>query len=279
MVATIQSIGDLEVLVLHEAHEALSEIISPQMYAVLGTPPDQQAQFHNEITFKLFLVLIIEFFAEGVRNVSIDGNIENLSLIAGIQRVCEMHPDEANASGLDSAVAGLQSWIIREVPFRFWCADLQKDIRVSLTNARLISYGANATKHHLLRISDLLEKLDNLCQSHGYQFTPHELVAVMNAMIEEVSSRLIYHSSCIIEMLGKVFLAVNAVIKARYESNPTNRANELHYPAGITSDVFRDLYSSMLVFRNYDDARIRSCIPVTSRFLKLRYLGPDPSSR
>ena len=43
-------------------------------------------------------------------------------------------------------------------------------------------------------------------------------------------------------------------------------------PEGVTSDVFRNLYGDVLVFKRYDEQdRIRAFVPVTNPVLKLRY--------
>jgi len=75
-------------------------------------------------------------------------------------------------------------------------------------------------------------------------------------MTEEVRSRLEYHSSYLVELLGNLFFALNRLIIARFEKNPTNRVTEMNVPAGVTSDVFRDLYGSVMVFKRYEDSRI-----------------------
>jgi hypothetical protein len=90
-------------------------------------------------------------------------------------------------------------------------------------------------------------------------------------MIEEVRSRLLYHSSYLLELLGNVFLALNEIVRNRFAANPTNRVSEMTMPPGITSDIFRDLYGSVLVFKRYEEHRIRAYTPITTRYLKLRY--------
>ena len=90
-------------------------------------------------------------------------------------------------------------------------------------------------------------------------------------MIEEVKSRLQYHSSYLIELLGQTFLSLNRLIVARFDQNPTNRVMDMNIPAGVTSDVFRNLYGAVMVFKRYDEARILNHTPITTRYLKMRY--------
>jgi hypothetical protein len=270
-VAAIQSEGDLEVVLVHETHSVLAEIIGPELYSVGGTPPEQSVLFHTGSSFNLFLILAVEFFAEGPRSALINRKFQNLSLLKGLRWFCDKHPNETNAAGLQEAVSSLETWVEKEVHFQFWCPDVNTDVSFSLKNEQLISFGANTAKHHLFRLSDLLEKLEALCVNAGYSFTPQQFPAVLASMIEEVRSRLQYHSSYLLELLGNVFFALNRLIKARFAQNPTNRVNEMTVPAGVTSDVFRDLYGSVMVFKRYDDARILGYTPVTTRYLKMRY--------
>lgn len=264
-VASIRSEGDLEVAVLHEAHSVLADIFGPDLFSVGGTQPDQSVLFHRSSCFNLFLILISEFFAEGSQSAFIDEKYQNWSLLKGLGWFCNIHPDEAQATGLDLAISNLESWATKEVPFRFWCSDVNTHVEFKLRNDQLISFGANTAKHHLLRLAGLLGKLETLCSNAGHKFSSQELSAVLTLMIEEVRSRLLYHSSSLLEHLGNVFLALNAIIKKRFAADPTNRVSEMTMPTGITSDVFRDLYGSVMVFKRYEEHRIRAYTPVTTR--------------
>ncbi len=270
-VTAIQSEGDLEVVLLHETHSVLAEIIGPDLYSVGGTPPEQSVLFHTTSSFNLFLILAVEFFAEGPRSAIINQKFQNWSLLTGLRWFCRRYPHEANAAGLQEAVSSLESWVAKEVDIQFWCPDVNTNVSFSLKNEQLISFGANTAKHHLFRLSDLLGKLEALCDNAGYGFTPQQFPPVLASMIEEVRSRLQYHSSYLLELLGNVFFALNKLIKTRFAQHPTNRVNEMAIPAGVTSDVFKDLYGSVMAFKRYDDSRIRDYTPVTTRYLKMRY--------
>ena len=82
MAATvIKSSGDLEIILLHEAHDTLASIIGPHLYTVLGDAPRQEIRFANVQCFDLFLIRLIEIFAEGHNVVTIDGRPMNLGLL------------------------------------------------------------------------------------------------------------------------------------------------------------------------------------------------------
>jgi hypothetical protein len=270
-VPVIRSEGDLEVVLLHEAHGLLADIIGPDLYTVGGTPPEQSVLFHTHSSFNLFLILLLEFIAEGQQSTLIDEKYQNLSLLKGLVWFCAKHENEANENDLVGAILGFESWVKKEVPIKFWCPEVDTEIEFVLSNEQLISFGANTTKHHLFRLSALLGKLESKCNNAGYSFLPQQLSAVLSSMIEEVNSRLQYHSSNIIEMLGTIFLRLNALIIGRFEENPTNRVSEMVFPEGLTSDIFKDMYGSVLVFKRYENTRISNYTPTTTRFLKMRY--------
>jgi len=269
-VAAIQSEGDLEVVLLHETHSVLAELIGPELYSVGGTAPEQSVLFHTRSTFNLFLILAVEIFAEGPRSACISQKFQNWSLLKGLRWFCERYAGEAKAVGLHEALSAIETWAAKDVPFTFWCPDVDK-VSLLLKNEQLISFGANTAKHHLFRLADLLGKLESLCINAGYSFTPQQFPAVLASMTEEVRSRLQYHSSYLVELLGNVFFALNRLVIARFEKNPTNRVTEMNVPTGVTSDVFRDLYGSVMVFKRYEDSRIRDYTPVTTRYLRMRY--------
>ena len=270
-IPTIRSEGDLEIVLLNEVHSALARIIGPNLYSIGGSVPDQTALFHSTPCFDLFLILLVEFFAEGRQSAYIDEKYQNLSLLSGLELFCSKYSQEALISGLPSAVDNINEWICRELPIQFWCSDVDKDIEFSISNKQLISFGANAAKHHLLRLSILLGKLETLSSLAGYAFSPQELSAVLNAMIGEARSRLEYHSTYILELLGHLFLSVNTLINKRFAANPTNDVSKMDMPKDVSSDVFRDLYGSVLVFLRYEEKRILDFTPSTTRYLRLRY--------
>ena len=270
-IASIRSEGDLEVVVLHETHSALASIVNLELYQIGGEPPDETALFHNTVCFNLFLILTVELFAEGARSAFINSKYQNLSLVGGVKWLIARHPSEAKASGLADASSALESWLAREAPLSFWCGELGVQVEFPMVNEQLISFGANTAKHHLLRLSTLLSKLEGLCKHHGYTFTPQELVAVLDSMVEEVRSRLTYHATYLLELLGNYFLGLNRLISRRHNVWKTSGVNEIAVPTGVTSDVFRNLYGAVLVFKHYDENRILTATPQTTKYLKMRY--------
>jgi len=269
---SIQSSGDLEVVVLNEAHSALASIIGPDLYKIGGEAPEQTAIFHDDPAFDLFLIFAGEFFSEGVRSANISGKYQNYSLFSALMSLAEKHQGEMQARYLHSVLEKTDAWMTREVEFEFWCPEVQTQIKLLLSRKQVLHFGNVAVKHNLLRLSDLLTKLAKWCQDADYQFSSQQLIPVFNSMNEEVRNRLRYHATYMLELLGEVFMAVNRIIVSRFDANPTNRADQTHFPSDLTDDVFRDLYSSMLVFRRYDeDKRIRAYTPACSQYLKLKY--------
>jgi len=90
-------------------------------------------------------------------------------------------------------------------------------------------------------------------------------------MTEEVRHRLRYHATYLLELLGNLFESLNALIDRRFRKNPTNRVDEMIMPAGVTSDVFRDLYGSVLAFKRYSPERIRDFTPTAMPLLRKPY--------
>lgn len=270
-VAAVQSEGDLEVLLLHESHTVLADIIGPDLYTISGQHPEQVVLFDDRKAFDYFLIRVFEFFAEGTRSSYIDEKRQNWSLLKGLQWLNERYPDEATISGLDRTVISVDEWGREEVQFQFWCPEVSSDVSFPLTNIRLLSFAANTAKHHLFRLSDLLSRLEKICSAAGYKFEPQQYPAVLDSMAAEMTNRLNHSATYLLEMLGGVFLALNRLIVRRYEQNPTNRVNDMTMPVGVTSPVFKDFYGSVLIFHRYEESRITKFTPVTSQWLKKRY--------
>ena len=270
--ALIQSVGDLEIVLLHEAHESLASIVGPDLYTVLGDPPNQEVRFANEHYFDLFLIHLVELFAEGHNVIAIEGTNRNMSLVDGLEWLDQNRQNETQICGLSAALDALTSWLSTETDFEVWCPDIEEDVRFPITRGELIWFGANHAKHSLLRLSVVLRKLSRKLAIVGIEIPHQYMLHVLDSTIEEIRSRLNYHSTFLIELLGNLFTGLNRLNIDRHAANPTNRVDELVMPEGVTSDVFRDLYGRVLVFKRYDEeARIRAFVPATNPELRIRY--------
>ena len=270
--AVIQSEGDLEIVLLHEAHGALASIIGKDLYTVSGDAPNQEIRFQDERRFDLFLVLLVDLFAEGRDVVTINGGRRNLGLLDGLGWLDQKLPVESADCGLNAALRELTNWLDAETHFEVWCPDIETQINFPITRRDLIWFAGNHVKHSLLRLSGVLSKLARKLEAADIEVPHQHTVHVLDATIEEIRGRLTYHSTFIIEMLGALFMSINRIIVERFKRNPTNRVEDMVMPEGVTSDVFRNLYGDVLVFKRYDEGdRIRVFIPVTNPILKLRY--------
>lgn len=269
--ALIQSAGDSEIVLLHEVHETLASIVGPHLYTVLGDAPNQEVRFANERCFDLFLIHLVELFAEGHNVIAIEGRNRNLSLVEGLEWLDQNRQDETRICGLSAALGALTNWLGTETDLEVWCPDIEEEIRFPVTRRELIWFGANHAKHNLLRLSVVLRKLARKLEMANVEIPHQHVLHVLEVTIEEVRRRLIHHSTFIIELLGDLFTSLNRLIIDRHAANPTNRVDEMVMPEGVTSDVFRDLYGRVLVFKRYDEeARIRAFVPTTNPALRLR---------
>lgn len=267
----IESEGDLEIATLYENQEAYTDILNPDLYVVLGEVPEQNILFHNDSCFDLFLIHASELFAEGSNNIRLNGKNQNFSLFGAVLWLCERYEDEARSVGLTSACDALNSWLEKRVPFSFWCGDLDTQFELDLSRKELLSFAGNLSKHNILRLNTLLSKLQRLCEKNGSSVAEQDLVGILEPFVVELKSRLLYHSSFLVEMLYDYFAAVNRLVVERFNVTKTNDVRKMRHPNGVSSDSYRNLYGSTLVFRRYDEARFSKFKPTTSEYLKLRY--------
>lgn len=268
-IGRIQTDADYEIALLHEAHEALADIITPKLYKIAGPAGDQQIVFHTAEHFELFLVRLVELFSAGA---PIGSQTRNVQLIEGLAWLAATHPAEAARCGLGEPVATLQSWAGEETDVEFWCGELGLQIKLRLSRRDIIWFAANCAKHGLLRLSVVLEKLERKLNANGVSVPPADIVAILPDLRQEATNRVEYHASYLVEMIGHVFVALNRIAWRRFKANPTNETRKMTMPVGVSSDVFRNLYGSFLVFKRYDEAtRITTYIPETTRYLRMRF--------
>ena len=262
-------------LVFLETHSLLADLIGPDFYSVGGKPPDQSISFANAVCFDHFLVRAHELIADGSHVVQIDGKPLSLSLLSGLERICHRHPAETEAAGLDTALAKLTAWLNTEEPVQRWVAGIGKHVEFILPRKQMIAVAANATKHHLLRLSQQLEKVGKWCAKSGYDLPAAELIEVHKSLAEELRHALQYYSTVLVELIGGVFLALNRIVTARFAANPTNDVSKMTMPVGVTDDVFRNLYGDLLVFHTYEPERISRYIPEAAWFCRNSYWLDD----
>ena len=270
-IASIKSDGDLEIVILHEAHGSLASIVGPHLYKIEGEVPEQKVLFPNRPLFDLFLLRLYDFIRTDTASPSLDKRHAGLSLLGGLRHLCAQHPAETDEAGLGQALQAFEAWLVRSVEFGFWSPNIGTEVAFKLTNSELIWFGANCVRNELARLPSLLERLHALCIAGGSEITAQDMVAVFEGMDGEARSRLEYHATHLLEMLGKIFQAVNRVVNARYRANPTADVTEMSFPAGVTSETFKHFYRFLLVFKNYDRERIEKYTPAAAKNLRTRY--------
>jgi len=267
----ISTEGDFEITILHENQAAFTDIIDPELYTVYGESPEQTVGFHNDVCFKLFLVHVAEVFAEGKNNVVLNGKSNNFSLFGGSLWLCNKYEDETSEVGLKSACEKLTSWLNQEPSFEFWCGELDTQFQLIMPRRELISFAGNLSKHNILRLNVLLNKLQRICERNGFVVEDEDLISVLEPFVAELKSRLQYHSSYLVEMMYDYFWSINKLVINRFSLMRTNDVSKMKHPDGVTSNAFRNLYGDTLVFRRYDEERFSKFRPTATSSLKGLY--------
>lgn len=265
----IKSEGDLEVVVLFEAHSLLASIIGPDFYTIYGQAPEQDASFKDSVCFDHFLVLAHEFIAES--SIKCDGHSTTLSLQSGLKRFCDRYPAEGEASGLTEALRNFDAWLDAVEVIKRWSGGANQEVKLSIPHKQMLALIANAAKHQLLRLTIQLDKLRRWCATAGYTFSAGQIIDVHEDLVDELRGAFQYYSTLLIELIGRVFVGLNRVVSVRFTKNPTNDVSRMDIPAGVTDDVFKNLYGDLLVFHNYDEERIVRFTPTTGWHRKRPY--------
>jgi len=268
--AIFLSEGDLKIAALCENLNTFYGIINPDLYSVLGKAPDQNIMFHNDSCFGLFLIRVDEVFSEGINSIEIDGKYKNISLLEAALWFCQKEPSNVEGTGLYESAMKLKSWILEKKPFEIWTGDEQ--VRFEMSRKELIHFGANLKKHNLLRLNRVFNKLKKFLKNSMIEEMPKgDIVGIIGPFVAEIESRLLYHSSYIVEMLYDYFLGINRVVAKQRNPWGVIDARVLKYPEGVTTIGLKELYSTTLAFRIFDEDRFNALRPETTRYLKLRY--------
>jgi hypothetical protein len=267
----VSSAGDLEVAVLHEAHDLMADIVTPFLYSVSGAPGDQQAVFKSAEAFRLFAIRASELWSEARENVSVPGAPQNVSVLGGLQWLTPQLKERA-AVDLAAALAELSSWLDQPDSCRFWCGALSDHFEFTVPRRHLWTLWANAIKHTFLRLQKVTKQISGWCDASGKPVKDSDVLYVLEAFEEWLAGYCEYHATRLAELIGRVLLALNKLVHERWEANGrTNDARRIAHPPG-TSTFFQDLHTSVLVFHRYDESRITDYLPETSPNLRKPYL-------
>lgn len=263
----IGSEGDLEVTFLYETHDLLASLVGPEYYRCSS----DQVMFHSASRFNDFYVHVDELCARGREKVPLSTGPVQMSLLDAGTWFSQHHSAEAKGAGFETAEKALQDWLDASPLFRFWGAEIGQHVEFQLSRRGMIHYAANLHKHRMLRLGSIFVGLSKLVASSGSPLSEHQVVAIRDSFVAELQNRLEYLSTRLVQLLGDYFLALNKIVGQRRVQAGTNDASRMTMPAGITSSVFRDLYSSTLVFHSYSDERILQFTPTAPLTMKAHY--------
>lgn len=267
----ISSAGDLEIVVLYEAHSLMADIISPQLYHVVGQPDAQNVHFHGRPAFRLFAIRAAELWSEAADNVAVSGVPKNLSILNGLAWVTEQIP-EGSAKNLATAVGSLRVWLDTVDPCRFWCPEINRELNLPVPRRSLWNAWANAEKHTLLRLQQVMRNIKTWATAVDIKLRDEHLPAVLASFIEWASGYCEYHATMVAELIGKAFWQLNVLIEERWRANNcSNNSGTISHPVGTSSSFFKGLHTDLLVFHRYNEARILPLTPHTSPSFKTIY--------
>ena len=146
----ISSPGDLEVSVLYEAHSLLADIISAELYEVVGKPTEQSIHFKEQCRFHLFIIHAAELWQEARANALVDGAPNNLSILSGLNWAAENRLNEPSVETLRARIWELEFWLDQNDPAHFWCSDVNRHF-----------YLVTLTKNHFGILREYIE-------THGF---------------------------------------------------------------------------------------------------------------
>jgi hypothetical protein len=194
-------------------------------------------------------------------------------LFTGAKWLADRYKERVDVMGLNRAIESLETWLNEEPLFSFWSGNISTRVKFPLSRRKMLRFAQLLSKHNLLRLSDAIGKLHDICEKARSRVVQAEVLHILNGFKEELkTNRLLYHSSYLLEMLHIYFTELNKVAYQMYMRSPTNRMAEMKFPDGISSDTFRDLYYSAVSFAaSYNKAHYDALRPHTTRYLKMRY--------
>lgn len=269
-----------EVIFFLDAINLLDEILSKQLFAILGTPPNQNILFETNICQKYFYLNLVDFLSQ--IGICFCLNDQKVSVFEGLLSVSSSPRlgTKQGVSFLKKSLEIFDSWLETEAEIEHWYPDIDKKIILKISRKDMLLTCGNICKHKLLRLSKTADNVKKMFANSDVELTLEEAIASLDNFFERFHDDILsYHSSYIIEMLFNIRRGINEYLKPVYDKCFKDKGRdkklgvpiyEYEIPNCIISKLGRNMFWELM---NNVRSRINWPIPQikTLKYLKLRY--------
>ena len=271
---------ELEVIVFKGAIDLLDEILSNQLFDILGSPPDQNILFKTSYYQKYFYLNLVDFLSLIDECFQLNG--KRCSLFDGLRTV-STSPNlgtEQNMSYLKKGLETFDAWLKTETEVEHWYPNIDKKLTLKLSRFNMLRTCGNISKHTILRLGRTASDVRRMFEKSKINLSHEEAIMCLENFYEKFHDDILnYHASYIIEMLLNIRRGINKYLKPVYDkciryTGKDERLGiqryEYEIPKEIKNKIVCDMFWALM---NNVRSRFGWLIPSIKvwEYLKLRY--------
>ncbi len=271
---------EFESVILKEAIDLLDEILSKQLFDILGSPPDQNILFKTKYYQKYFYINLVDFLSSIAKCFCF--NDKKCSLFNGL-----LHVSSSPSLGTKESVSFLREklelfndWVNAQAEVEFWSPNIEKNVILKLSRLDMLQACGNISKHTVLRLDRTAADVRKIFEKSQIDLSYEKAISCLDDFYIRFHDDILnYHASYIAEMLLNIRRAINEYLKPVYKKHIiyTDKHEcfdiqmyEYRVPGEIKGEVVRMMFWELM---NNVRSRINWPFPTLkiSRYLKMRY--------
>ena len=263
-----------EVIYLYSTQWLASELLSLELFELLGSRDRQQVRFRNGPAQRLFFILLNDLLSP------VDGRVlgEEKPYLKAIRGICEQPHFDIGGSkaSLSKAVADFQEWLDTPISFDIYLSALDIETTLTMTRMEIVKITGNLLKHNLTRLVGAIKPMVEALKRARHQVTQHDVLRCVDVIEERFFDDILsLHGTQVTEFVNNLRWGIHEYLMPEYA-----RSHRLLPNPRLAGDYTYDVPSSIqdpFSLRCYWDlmngVRSRPFIPrfTTEPSLKTRY--------
>lgn len=208
-----------EVIALSVSLDALERMVNHSLFEFLplSDGSDQvEARFKDAPHLQLFYIRLLDFALEGGSKELFGEKISCLDLLKNIGNNPKLSTSES-ARDLSICVTELRDWLETVIHPNLWLAEMDINVRLSVTRLQLLKITGNQAKHNLGRLTGVAAQVRESLKAHGHEVAPEAAPFALEGFREHLEQNLfIYYGSWLAELINNLTWAIYRYILPIY---------------------------------------------------------------
>lgn len=245
---------EFEVMILMGTLDTLDEVLSFDIFDILGEPGDQMISFKHSHSQKYFYLNLVDFICPVDDTFSLGK--QPPSLLSGLVHIAETPTlgSRENIRQLKTTLNRFVKWLEQKVKITLWAPNIDKNAALNISRKEMIKICGNINKHRITRLGRTAKEVQKVFANSGTDISYDEAILCLENFYEKFHyDVLAYHASYIAEMLINIRITIHIYLRPVYSSRirytgEINGAKMYKYeiPEDIKGEVTKNEFYNLL---------------------------------